>query len=304
MVEILKKGLLTVPVTSEYHKLGRLGVPGGGPMDICSCILANWLVGNADNAHVLEATMVLPDLRFQEGRAFAVVGGRCAPVLERAGSRLRIPMNQTIFAQAGDILTGGPLQAGLRVYISISGGFLRADRRPAPLSSGDVLPTGEPGIPKKQYIRRLPCRIPGEQAVLRVTEGVHAHQFHPDAHALFYHSLYTYLPQSDRMGIRFSGDIITFLEPYDGNILSEGVIPGDIQVTADGQPILMMVDCQTIGGYAKIGHVISADLPIAAQLRPGAQVRFRPVLLPEAQAAWRKMQYLMSSCLSPCQAPE
>ena len=66
----------------------------------------------------------------------------------------------------------------------------------------------------------------------------------------------------------------------------------------------MMADCQTIGGYAKIGHVISADLPIAAQLRPGAQVRFRPVLLPEAQAAWRKMQYLMSSCLSPCQAPE
>lgn len=223
------------------------------------------------------------------------MGGICNPVLERGGSRQRVLMNQTVFARTGDILTGGPLQTGLRAYVSISGGFLCRDLNPAPLNSGDALYAGGNRASTRFYIRQLPICIPGG-----VTEGVHVEQICPDALNLFYHSLYTYQPQSDRMGIRFSGNAVMFLAPHDGNILSEGVIPGDIQITTAGQPILMMADCQTIGGYAKIGHVISADLPIAAQLRPGARVRFLPVLLPEAQAAWRKLQHFMSSCLSPC----
>ena len=91
------------------------------------------------------------------------------------------------------------------------------------------------------------------------------------------------------MGIRFEGNAISFAPEKDGNIISEGMMPGDIQVASDGKPILMMEDCQTVGGYAKIAHLTSADLPVAAQLRPGDHVRFRFVSVEEAQKAFRKM---------------
>lgn len=300
MVEVLQKGLMTLPVSSARHKLERYGVPTGGPMDICSCTLSNRLVGNMDTDHVLEATMILPNLRFMDNRALAIVGGSCEPVLMREGRKLPVPVNQTVFVQAGDVLIGGPLQTGFRSYLSVSGGFLCSDQRQSPLNSGDFLPLGEStsSLFYPSIVRNF-CSMPNKEAVLRVTDGVHANQFTRASLALFHSESYTYTPQSDRMGIRFSGKALEFLSEYDGNILSEGVIPGDIQVTSAGLPILMMSECQTVGGYAKIAHVISADLPIAAQLRPGTQVRFVPITLPEAQAAWRKLQYHMDTSLEP-----
>ena len=91
------------------------------------------------------------------------------------------------------------------------------------------------------------------------------------------------------MGIRFSGPAISFAEGYDGNILSEGTMMGDIQVPTSGQPILLMAGCQTSGGYVKIAHVIMADLPVAAQLKPGDRVRFREVSVFEAQAILHRL---------------
>lgn len=298
MVEVLQKGFLTLPVSSAHHGLERYGVPAGGPMDICRCTLANRLVGNSDTDHVLEATMILPNLRFLDHRAIAIVGGRCNPVLIRNGNELPVPANQTVFVQAGDVLIGGSLQTGFRSYLSVSGGFLCPKQRTTPLNNGDCLQLGTPVNSIKPFIANGFCNMPNNDAILRVTEGVHANQFTRASLSLFHSESYTYTPQSDRMGIRFSGKVLEFLDEYDGNILSEGVIPGDIQVTSAGLPILMMADCQTVGGYTKIAHVISADLPIAAQLRPGAQVRFVLVMIPEAQAAWRKLQYQMETCLA------
>ncbi len=296
VVEVLKKGGLTLPVSSVRRGLECYGISDGGPMDVCRCILANRLVGNPDASAVLECTLQLPELRFLKECWFSVVGGACESTLRRGTAQMPVAMNQTVHACAGDIFMGGQLNTGFRAYLSIAGGFLPASRHPNALENGDTLQVGEAPAPKYRKICGFD-RMPLAAAVLRVTEGVHADQFTATGQSLFYSQTYTYTAQSDRMGIRFSGEKLEFSPLCSGNILSEGVIPGDIQVTSGGQPILMMADCQTVGGYTKIAHVISADLPIAAQLRPGSKVRFRQVMIPEAQAAWRKQQYAMDICM-------
>lgn len=298
MIEVLRKGLLTLPVSCARQGLECYGISDSGPMDVCRCILANRLVGNLDTAEVLECTLQLPDLRFSEERCFSVVGGACEPKLLRGDAQIPVPMNQTALANAGDVLIGGQLQTGFRAYISVSGGFLRSDCRPKPLEEGMVLQVG-PATAPQYYTLNGFGEMPPNAAMLHVTEGVHADQFTAKGCALFYSQSYTYTAQSDRMGIRFSGKPLEFSPSCSGNILSEGVIAGDIQITSGGLPILMMAGCQTVGGYTKIANVISADLPLAAQLRPGSQVRFRQVMIPDAQAAWRRLRYTMDTCLVP-----
>ena len=99
------------------------------------------------------------------------------------------------------------------------------------------------------------------------------------------------------MGIRLSGAAVGFADGHDGNIISEGMLPGDIQITSAGQPILMTADCPTAGGYAKIAHLISADMPLAAQLRPGARLRFRQVEVADAHIALRRLMLALGGCI-------
>lgn len=295
MLEILHKGFLTLPVSGRRHGLERFGVPSTGPLDRCRYILSNRLAGNPDDAAALEASMIFPSIRFHDRRHIAIVGGAHNLRLRRDGRELPVPLGQTLPVQAGDELAGGPLETGSRAYLAVSGGI--PDARWAPLSSGDRLELGEDVPPVLRRMAADPLVMPGQEAVLRVLEGVHSGQFSPEGTAAFCRGPYLYTPQSDRMGVRFSGEAVAFAPGRDGNILSEGTLPGDIQVPASGQPILMLEACQTVGGYAKIAHVVTADLSAAAQLRPGALVRFRMVSLPEAQAAWRRLWYQMSCCI-------
>ena len=297
MIEIIDKGFWTIPVSGTRHGMERFGVPRGGPMDLCRCVLANRLAGNSDDAWALEAVMVFPSVRFLDDRAFAVVSGDCELQLKRGGQTLTIPLGEMIWARAGDELRGSPLKNGFRGYLAVSGGLAVSTARPQPLRPGACLPLGSSEPPAFRRLIRDPSPLPGGEPELRVLEGVHAERFSPEGLATFYHSPYVCTSQSDRMGLRLSGAPIAFCPGADGNILSEGMMPGDIQVASDGQPILMMADCQTVGGYAKIAHVIGADLPTAAQLRPGTKVRFREVIMPEAQAAWRKLWRQMELCL-------
>ena len=295
MIEILEKGFLTLPVSSARHHLERYGVPRTGPLDVCRYTLANRLVDNPDGAWALEATMAVPAIFFHEAHSFAVVGGECGLFLEREGRRIPVPAGRAAEARAGDRLTGGPLQSGFRAYLAVAGGIEGASC--VPLSAGDRLTVGQTEGGRLRTVLEEPLSMPGRNAVLRVVEGVHAGQFSPEGLAAFYGGPYAYTPQSDRMGVRFAGEPVGFAPGRDGNIISEGTLPGDIQVPASGQPLLMLEACQTVGGYAKIAHVIAADLPMAAQLVPGAQVRFRLVSVPEAQAAWRRLWYKMSCCI-------
>lgn len=294
----MDKGFWTIPVSGARHGMERYGVPRGGPMDQCRCVLANRLVGNDDGAAALEAVMVLPSLRFLDDRAFAVVGGRCDLRLIRDGRTVPVPLGQTVLARAGDELRGGPMGSGFRGYLAVSGGIRTVSLRPRAVEAGERLALHPAARPVLRRMAWDPLPAPGgEAAVLRVTEGVHGARFSREGLAAFYGGPYRCTADSDRMGLRLSGPAVAFRLGSDGNILSEGMMPGDIQVASDGQPILMMADCQTVGGYAKIAHVIAADLPAAAQLRPGAAVRFRQVTMPEAQAAWRKLWYQMERCL-------
>ena len=298
MIEVTAKGFLTLPVTAKRHSLEPVGVSTGGPMDAVHSLLANRLVGNPDDAALLEAAFLLPGLRFSARCAFAAVGGLKRILLLREGEKISLPANQTLFALPGDELLSSPLERGMRACLAFSGGLRIKSLRPEPVSVGDrleLLP-GSPSLPRR-IVKEEPFVLPGDEAVLRVMEGVQLDHFSEDGLNTFFDTAYTYTPQSDRMGIRFSGQAVSFAPGRDGNILSEGILMGDIQITSSGQPILLMADCQTVGGYAKIAHVISADLPLAAQLRPGAKVSFRRVDVFEAQAALRRLYRRAEECI-------
>ena len=296
MIEVTYEGLQTIIVTTRRHGMESLGVPNGGPMDVVSCILANRLVGNDDTCGVLEMTLMPAGLLFRDACTVAITGGESAMFLTRAGIRMAVPMNETISIQPGDSLRGNCLNSGLRTYLAVSGGIVCESIRPTVLHKGDMISCGcNKNVPCRTAVRPFP--IPEKFRLLRVIEGAHISAFSTTGVNTFLTNTYTYRQESNRMGIRLNGAAIKFAEGCDGNIISEGVVPGDIQVSSDGLPIMMMADCQTIGGYTKIAHLISADMPIAAQLRPGDRVRFRFVSVEEAQDALRKMKKTIDSSL-------
>ncbi len=297
MIRVIESGLQTIPISSARHGMEQYGVPTGGPMDWVSHLLANRLVGNEDAAGALEITLIPPKLLFQSACCIALVGGEADFSLSRGGETRAIPMGQTAEVLPGDILHGSPMRVGMRAYLAISGGILLPSIRAVALKRGDVLRLG--GNAKTQWNRlmRLPRPVAERFALLRVISGVHAGRFSAEALGLMRTSRYIYSGQSDRMGVRLEGAPLPFAPGQDGNIISEAVMQGDIQVTSSGQPILLTADCQTVGGYAKIAHVITADLPIAGQLCPGAGVRFRFVSVEEAHGALKKLYREMDSGL-------
>lgn len=272
-IEIIDPGMLTIAVSTVRHGRERFGLPRGGAMDAPACVAANRLAGNGDEAYALESLMAPPRLRALCDCTAAISGAEGEYRVLRGKASARVPMNIGLMLRAGDILTGEPYARGCRGYIAVRGGLLSRPLRAVPIGRGEIIPLGAPDAdPPRYYIP--PAPLPGESAVLRVCPGVNAAQFSPEGMSAFYGGEYVYLPQSDRMGIRLSGPRIAFAPGRDGNIISSGVLPGDIQVPASGQPIIMMADCQTVGGYARIAHVLSDDIPIAAQLRPGGRIRF------------------------------
>ena len=297
MIEITKKGFLTIPVSTKRHFMECFGVSTGGPMDFSRCLLANRLAGNPDDACVLEAAFFLPGLRFTDCRAVAVVGGVEALTFLHNGQKQSLPANRTLFTEPGDELLSCPITGGMRAYLAISGGIRLDTVRPKPVADGDRLALAPGKLPATGRLKKVLPPVPTGKAVLRVISGVQSEQFSSKGMETFYEKEYCYTPQSDRMGIRFSGPVISFAEGCDGNILSEGTVMGDIQMPPSGQPILLMADCQTSGGYAKIAHVITADLPVAAQLRPGDRVRFREVSVFEAQARLHRLNRELEECI-------
>ena len=244
--------------------------------------------------------MVLPNLYFSEAGCIALVGGADTLFLLRSGKKLSFPARQSILVQPGDELIAAPFTHGFRAYLAVSGGLCADIIQAKPIKNGDKLSIKRcPATFQPKKLTADPVPLPDDGvSVLRVMEGVHSHQFSPESLSAFYHDIYSYTQQSNRMGIRLSGQPICFADGYDGNIISEGMLPGDIQVTSAGQPILMMADCQTVGGYSKIAHLIAADLPLAAQLKPGSLVRFQQVRIEVAHAAWRRLHYKMQTCLA------
>ena len=307
---VIEPGLLTTVQDRGRYGAQRLGIPVSGAMDQQSLILANLLAGNDPSAAGLEATLKGPELLVLQETCVAITGAEGAP---RLNSR-PIPMWTATHVFPGDRLLIGQATRGLRCYLSVTGGTevpqvlgSRSTYLPGrlggmegrALQKGDLLAAGPSARPLEtiegQTIR--PDLIPAfsREVTLSVVLGPQDHFFTPEGIATLLHEPYTVTPEADRMGYRLSGPLIRHSRGHD--IISDGTAFGSIQVAGDQQPIILLADRQTTGGYPKIATVISVDLPLVAQARPGDRVRFLAVSLGEAHHLLRERAARLASFL-------
>lgn len=290
-------GLLTTIQDAGRAGHQREGLPPAGAMDPFAASTTNLLVGNGRGAATLEITLLGPALRALSDVRVALCGADLSARLDG----LPLPLWRTAIVRAGVRLSFGRRVSGARAYLAVAGGFdvpavlgsratfLRGGMgglNGRPLRAGDALEGvrgGEQALPWPGRGLR-PGDIPAYPlpAVLRVLPGPHPEAFAADALAAFADGIYTLSPRSDRQGYRLDGPVVS---RAGGDILSEAMPLGGLQVPPDGRPILLMADRQTTGGYPLLAVVISTDLPRAAQIAPGDTVRFVAVTLEEAQAA-------------------
>lgn len=278
---VLDAGLDTRVVDLGRPRSRRFGVPVGGAADRELLALANALVGNAPDAAGLEIAVKGPILRAEVDLAVAVVG---APFRMQVG-RDRFKVGQTMNLAAGDELHIGGTPAGLRAYLGIAGGLetpivLGSRSSLAPLPSGTALPCRSGRGPLRRIHSDCPMLQTPDMWTLHVLPGSQSDWFASDA---LVHDIYAMSSASNRMGLRLEG---TRLAVPDRELISEPVCPGSIQVTRDGQPIVLGVDGQTIGGYPKIAQVADADLDLLGRMRPGERVRLVRIDRAEAERLW------------------
>lgn len=295
-IRILSDSPLTTVQDAGRFGFQGLGVPVSGPADPCAHVLAQLLVGNDARAAGLELTLTGPAIEFTENNNIAITGADLGPRLDGTP----FPAFRAMRVRKGQVLSFDGRKSGLRAYLAVSGGLdvpkvmgSCATHLPSrmgglegrKLRRGDEIAFLCPGAPLPAYPARaaVPERealSPGGAAVLRVVPGPQAGRFTPAGTRTFLTSAYQVLSQSDRMGYRLNGERIEHVS--DGNILSDGIPFGAVQVPDAGQPIVMLADRQTTGGYAKIACVISADYSRIAQRMAGEWVRFEAVSVERA----------------------
>ncbi|MFQ5521034.1 MAG: biotin-dependent carboxyltransferase family protein [Candidatus Methylomirabilia bacterium] len=295
---VLEPGPLTT--VQDLGRVGylRYGIPPSGPIDQSAFILANRLVGNPDTAAGLECTVSGPRLEARGACLIAVTGAEM-PVTINGREAPRWAANRL---HAGDVVRLGPARGGVRAYLAVSGGvdlppvlgsrstYVRGQLgglEGRPLRKGDLLPLGPPALPPEAAGERRvrPDLVPtyGEQPEIRFILGPQADRFTEEGIRAFLTSSYEMLPQMDRMGARLKGQPITHLRGHD--IVSDGIPLGGIQVVGGGQPIILLVDRQSTGGYTKVATVCSVDIGAVGQVKPGQRLRFRSVSVAEAHLA-------------------
>ncbi|UKS24688.1 biotin-dependent carboxyltransferase family protein [Paenibacillus sp. HWE-109] len=297
--EVSKPGLLSTLQDEGRFGFRKYGVIASGPMDSYAHRTANILVGNKADASTLEMTLSGPTLTAQKDMVIAICGADMEAEIDGTSMPLWRPFN----IYQGEQLAIHYARQGCRAYLAVSGGFegrsvlgsqstyLRAGLggyEGRGLQAGDQLNVGEGEV--KRLAGNQPVgavstliRPPYEEnPTLRVTWGKEAAHFTEESRWQFAAQGFMVTPQSDRMGYRLKGDHLCMKEASP-EMISEAVVQGTIQVPAGGQPILLMADCQTTGGYPRIAHVITADLPLVAQVKPGGTIRFEVVSHREAQ---------------------
>lgn len=321
MLMIDKEGLQTTVQDLGRNGFQKYGVIVSGVMDSYAHRLANILVGNEETKATIEITLMGPHMTFLEDCLFALTGANLSPVIDG----VPIKMWRPIFARKGCKLIFGKPVTGCRTYMAVAGGvavpkvmgsqstYIRASIggfNGRALQRGDVIPVNDAPQQVKGFINKLSKEIndrsfmqvewtlkseaiPAYQkdATVRVMEGRQAHLFSEKSKADFLNQVFQITSDSDRMGYRLKGTELT-LEVHK-ELLSEAVSFGSIQVPPDGQPIILMADRQTTGGYPKIGQVAFIDLPKVSQLKPGETIRFEKISLEEAQKAMIEQRKLI-----------
>lgn len=296
-IDVIKPGAL-----STFQDLGRqghqhLGIPVNGVMDERAHRVANARAGNPASAATLEITLMGPTLKFGAATVIAVSGADLDALIDDTP----VPLDTAVAVMAGSELTFGKRRSGLRAYLAVRGGFAvdatmgsastytrggYGGHAGRPLKKGDVLATHAHGDLGSARVRSgnvfaddvaLPADAP-----LRMLPGREWQHFSEQARQSVVTAPYRVAPQSDRMGYRLEGEPLTLAQALE--VPSEAVSFGSIQVPPDGQPIVLMADRQTTGGYPKIGHICAVDLPRLAQKMPGEIIRLQLVDLDTAQA--------------------
>ncbi|MFE4898149.1 5-oxoprolinase subunit C family protein [Peribacillus butanolivorans] len=302
-LRVIKPGLLT-----SIQDLGRKGfqqhgVIVSGAMDAYSLRIANMLVGNKEGEAALEITLMGPTLKIEKNCLIAITGGNLSPTIDSQA----VPMWKPVYVKKGTILRFAGCKSGCRAYLSVAGGYaistvmnskstyLRGEiggYKGRALKVDDVVDFNETStildnrkfkeaftapkwfVNEKEF---MPSRMP----VIRFIDGSQYDYFTASSKVSFTENLFKVSNQSDRMGYRISGPLLELQEKRE--LLSEAVTNGSVQVPPDGNPIILLADSQTTGGYPKIAQVITADLPLIAQVKPGEAIQFSRVSLKEAQ---------------------
>lgn len=301
--EVLQPGVLCTIQDLGRTGWQRHGVGTAGAMDPFAHQVANLLAGNPRGEAALEVGIGGLRLRCLEDWTVVVAGADLG-----AG----VPLWKSIRIRKGDELFFRAPVRGVWATLAAAGGFavdrvlgskstdLRALLGGRTLAKGDVLRAGPPRPSTRDGRSILPSEIPPitAPAVVRVVLGPQEEMFPDETVKTFLSSPFEVTPQSNRMGYRLAGPALRHRASAD--ILSEAVATGSIQVPPDGQPIVLMADRQTTGGYAKIATVISADLPAMAQARIGTKVSFRAVTVDEAQDAAVELEKTLSTFQAGC----
>lgn len=321
-VEVLQSGLYTTIQDLGRYGYQQQGVSVSGPMDEIALRLANLLVGNKETEAVMEATLNGTKLLFHETKLIAISGGDFSPTINGES----VPTWRPVLIRKGSILNMRSARKGCRAYIALAGGidvpkvltsrstYVRAKiggYKGRPLKKGDSLLTLQPtllnSLLEKQLLKQLGIQhftstewLIGENVIplyknkiIRVIRGQQFEKFTAISRNLFFQQTFIISSQSDRMGYRLSGEPLELSLPLE--MISEGVSMGTIQVPPDGQPIILMADRQTTGGYPKIGYIASVDLPLLAQCKPGEKIRFQEITLREAQLEIKKKEKMIQT---------
>lgn len=321
-IMVINGGMLTTVQDEGRYGYQASGIQVSGVMDRTAALLANALVGNdelseAEDAALLEATYLGPELGFGQDALAAVAGGMPDVQLDGAA----VPPYRAIAVKAGQRLKVAAQKSGLRAYIAVSGGFATERALGSrstnlklglggylgrKLEAGDVLTVGKPGeyaaraLSGRAGLRALPEKFVdalvqrgvllgadgGKIRQIRVILGPQEDYFSRQSIAAFAEAVYTVSNNSDRMGYRLQGAAVDKAKQQD--LITDGIAFGSVQIPPDGQPIIMLADHQTTGGYPKLATVATVDLPLLAQSMPGDRLQFRIISVQEAQQLLRQ----------------
>ncbi|MEK3883938.1 biotin-dependent carboxyltransferase family protein [Paenibacillus sp. PL2-23] len=303
-IVIEKPGLLATLQDLGRYGYQKQGVVVGGAMDTAAARIANWLVGNDESEAVLELTLAGAELRIVKECWIAVCGGDMSPVTKRGE---KVPQWRPVKAAAGAVIRFAGCRSGCRTYVALAGGLdapltlgsrstylrggigglegraLRAGDALTPRNEAAELRLDERTLAESEELRWPRWHAGGfavahmDIAEIRLMSGMHTDWLHEEARMRLEQEIFAVGRNSDRMGYRLDAGEGLSMTGDRPELLSEPVAMGTIQLPPDGSPIILMADRQTTGGYPRIGHVATVDLPVLAQLKPGDRLRLQRV---------------------------
>ncbi len=318
MITIIKPGLLSSIQDLGRYGYQKYGVITSGAMDPLAHRLANLLVGNKENKPTIEITLLGPVIQFEQDSLISICGGDFSPTIN--GTSIRTW--RTVFVKKGSQLRFGKARSGCRAYLSVAGGFsiptimeskstyLRAQiggYQGRSLAAGDQIMFDPPSKLSKRMILQLNKNLTDKLFIemdwtvtsdlipnlhsepsIRVMKGLQYQLFTKKSQEAFFTEPFTVTTQSDRMGYRLQGPHLELEQAKE--MISEAVSFGTIQVPAEGNPIVLLADRQTTGGYPKIGQIATVDLSSIAQAKPGDMIHFSKITHEEAQLLFLELE--------------